>query len=75
MKRIDTLSEKAKAIYYETIETAKALGRTSWWCRDLPCKECPFYDKSNRREVKGTSKSRTVRAWKAWANKEVEEVN
>lgn len=75
MKRIDTLSEKAKAIYYETVELARKLGRMLYCCVDLPCEECPFYNKPNSCKEKGARKSRTVDEWKAWADEEIEEDN
>ena len=66
MKRIDTLSEEAKAVYLKTIEMAKVYGVSEWECGILDCDICPFNENFNPCTVE-CSKEECI----AWAEEEV----
>lgn len=68
MKRIDTLTEEAKAVYYETLELAKVHGRSDFRCGSIYCCFCPFNDDRD-----SCIQCRTVEEWLDWAIEEVEE--
>ena len=70
MKRFDTLTEEAKAVYHKTLELAKVRGRIDFRCGLMDCEFCPFDD-----ERDSCSQYRTVEEWLDWAIEEVEEVN
>ena len=72
MKRIDTWTEKAKAIYTNAMKVVE--GYETMPCRcfaDLKCKECPF----GRKDGACNAWSRTPEEWKAWAAEEIKEDN
>lgn len=69
MKRFDTLTEEAKALYHKTLELAKVHGRSDFRCGLLlDCALCPFDDESD-----SCLQRRTVEEWLDWAIEEVEE--
>lgn len=69
MKRFDTLTEEAKAVFSETLDVAKVRGRSDFRCGLLlDCALCPFDD-----ERSSCSKYRTVEEWLDWAIEEIEE--
>ena len=70
MKRIDTLSEEAKAVYLKTIEMAKIYGVSEWECGILDCDVCPFNDNSINC---GCKVERSKEYWVAWAEEEVKD--
>ena len=67
MKRIDTLSDEAKAVYLKTIEIAKVYGRSEWECGILECDICPFIETS----INNCIAEHTEEEWVAWAEEEV----
>lgn len=69
MKRIDTLTEEAKAVYLKTLKTAKAYGRSEFECGILACDDCPF----SVSHGKSCMDVRTEEEWIAWAAEEIEE--
>lgn len=69
MKRIDTLTEEAKAVYLKTLKTAKAYGRSEFECGILACDDCPL----SVNHGNSCMDLRTEEEWLAWAAEEIEE--
>lgn len=67
MKRIDTLTEEAKAVYLKALELAKVYGRSEYECGILDCAVCPF----NNKHASSCIESHTADEWRAWAEEEV----
>ena len=70
MKRIDKLSDEAKAVYLKTIEIAKVYGRSEWECGILECDICPFNENSINCSNACTAEH-TEEEWVSWAEEEV----
>ena len=71
MKRIDTMSKRAKIKLEETIKFAKRYSFSDFICFGLGCHECPFHDGIMLCVANGSGKVRTADEWRAWAEEEV----
>lgn len=67
MKRIDTMTKEAKAVYIKSLEIAHVYGKSEFECGILECEYCPFIVNDEN----SCTDEKTEEEWIAWAEEEV----
>lgn len=75
MTVFDTLNNKVKDSFSQTLQEAKKVGEAMFNCRYVCCRECPFRRKAGGCQIPKARKSRTLRQWADFLFSEIEEDN
>ena len=73
MTVFDTLSDKVKGNFSQTLQDAKKNGKAMFGCQGIHCFECPFAEKSGRCQFSKIGQSRTLEEWADFLFSEIEE--
>lgn len=73
MTVFDTLNNKVKDRFSQTLQEAKKVGKAMFGCREIDCRECPFRVKTGGCQLLKARKSRTLQQWADFLFSEIEE--
>lgn len=73
MTVFDTLNNKVKGNFSQTLQDAKKNGEAVFSCRNIDCRECPFRVKIGGCHLVEARKSRTLEEWADFLFSEIEE--
>ena len=73
MTVFDTLNNKVKDSFSQTLQEAKKVGGAIFNCRYVCCRECPFRVKIGGCHIEEARKYRTLEEWADFLFSEIEE--